>query len=103
VSDLGIQLREQGIANSERTAGQRWQDEAIECVKIFKDIVPDFTCDEVRLWASVGGLEVPPEARAWGAVMRRAAKEGLIVPTDRFRASTDPFCHRSPARVWVSM
>jgi hypothetical protein len=49
------------------------------------------------------GLGKPPEARALGAVMRWAQREGLIAPTNETRPSAQAGCHQMPRRVWRSL
>lgn len=49
------------------------------------------------------GLGKPPEARAIGVVILRAVRERLIEPTDEYRPSAQPGCHKVPRRVWRSL
>jgi hypothetical protein len=49
------------------------------------------------------GHDAPHEPRALGALMREAARNGLIEATDRVRPSERPQCHMNPKRVWRSL
>ena len=60
----------------------------------------EFTTDDV--WALIGEGWADAEPRALGAVMRGAARAGLIERTDRVRESSRPSCHRRPVAVWRS-
>ena len=42
----------------------------------------------------------PREPRAWGPVMKQAAKAGLIEKTGMTRVSTSVRCHARPKAVW---
>ena len=99
----GAELRDAGIANAAKSAGDAWQTAALAIVRVFAGSHVEFTCDEARLWSESVGFEVPPEARAWGHVMLAAKRAGFIAATDVFATSNDPACHRSPARVWHSL
>ena len=46
-----------------------------------------WTAEECRLWCAAHDLPDPPELRAWGSVIQRALREGLIVKTGGFRAT----------------
>jgi hypothetical protein len=99
----GAALRDEGIARSARSAGHAWHESALRWLRTYIGAGSRaFTCDDVRLSAERNGLPRPPDSRAWGAVMLRAKREGIIRPTDRFVPSTDPACHCGPRRVWHS-
>jgi len=76
--------RDAGIDRSARNSGQEWQDDAYLSLVRFLDlrmssVLDAFLCEEVRDAAERAGLPDPPTKRAWGAVMRRAARNRLIV------------------------
>ena len=58
-----------------------------------------FTADNI--WAT--GLEEPPEPRALGNVLKRAAAMGLIERTGRFRTTKRASRHGAPLAVWRSL
>lgn len=59
----------------------------------------NFTAEQVRAWAHINGLPVPPDGRAWGSVFQRAAKEGLI-SKHSYKQATGLACHMHPVTVW---
>lgn len=59
-----------------------------------------FTTDEVWQYCEDHGISNPSEPRALGAVMRDVASSGVIEPTNEYRLSARPTCHRRPIRVW---
>jgi len=58
-----------------------------------------FMCEEVRRWAEARGLPKPPDPRAWGGVMQRARRAGVIVKCG-YTESHTPAAHLRPTQVW---
>ena len=57
-------------------------------------------CEEVREFAEINDLVEPaPSERAWGGVMRHAAKENLIKSLG-FSRKNKPEAHRTVAVLW---
>lgn len=71
----------------------------IEALALAKD---EFTTDAVWALNERRGVDVPPEPRAMGALMKRAAEAGWVEPTERTVQSGRPENHRRPVRVWRS-
>jgi hypothetical protein len=89
------------IERVEKGADSYWLEEAHLAVLWVASRGGDFTSDDV--WAELSkGRSVPREPRALGAVMRALRRDGLIVPTDRYRSSSRATCHARPLRIWVS-
>lgn len=74
--DLGISRAIQGAVNND----PEWFDAAyIGLLRFTMRHEDPFLTEDVRAWSEQHGYVLPPEnARAWGAVMRSAAKNGLI-------------------------
>jgi hypothetical protein len=70
--DAGMQL---AVQRADRRH-DRWQDIALDAWLEYARTHVTFTTEDVRT-ASVH-VPVPPDKRAWGAVARRAAKEGIV-------------------------
>lgn len=87
------------IAQAEANAPQQWLADARAAVRHLAAKHPTFIVDAI--WEL--GLPKPPEARAIGAVIQWAAREGLIVGTDDFLPSAQAGCHHVPRRVWRSL
>ena len=94
-----LPLAEQAADEAVKRVGDHapvpWMERALLAVRYVSHREPYFTTDDI--WAEVGS---PPEPRAMGAVMRRAAAKGLCRPTERYRHSTRVECHARPVRVW---
>jgi hypothetical protein len=59
-----------------KNAGSAWVATALEAVRRHAAMNKYFTTEQVR--AAFEDLPEPPDRRAWGAVVRKAKKEGLI-------------------------
>lgn len=78
-----------------------WQDEAIKNLKVFLlwNNSP-FMCETFRAFAEEEcQLSPPPHARAYGAVMQRAKREGLIEHAGIGQVS-NPKAHMANASFW---
>jgi hypothetical protein len=100
--DDGTAGRDDGMARAEEGAGAAWMRAAAAAIARVARQKAEFVSEEV--W-TVGGLEMPPsgERRALGPAMKRAWKDGLIEPTERFVPSPRSSCHRAASRVWRSL
>lgn len=99
----GNKLRDKGIKRAADHADkveENWQDQAYRIFSEYASGHNTFATEEVREFAHrLKGLADPPDARAWGAVARRAVVQGLI-SHDHFAESRNPKKHRCPLRVW---
>ena len=77
-----------------------WSEKAFDFLKGYAEINPRFMTEDVRN-ASAGAVPEPPSARAWGGVVRRAVKAGIIYQrgTDRVK---NVRAHGANAAVWMS-
>lgn len=91
--------REAAIDRVEANADSEWADRALDAVRAVARRKATFIVDEV--WQELG--EEPKEPRAMGAVIRRAASEGVIVATPKYEPSERVTAHRNPRRVWQSL
>lgn len=74
-----------------------WSEGAYDLLKTYSRIMQEFMTEDVRLWADSRGFAPPPDTRAWGAVVNRAVREGLIVRTGYAPSKTG---HMRPTAVW---
>lgn len=101
----GRELKQGGINVAAEHADQvhpGWQDEAFDALKIFLlwNNSP-FMCETFRAFAeSECDLPPPPNARAYGAVMQRGKREGLIEHAG-IRQVSNPRAHMANASQWV--
>ncbi|NDB65562.1 MAG: hypothetical protein EB168_07840 [Euryarchaeota archaeon] len=96
----GAALRDAGMqaaASNAEANSSGWQERAIQCVRDFPQ--DEFLTEDVRQWAHNNGLEEPPHARAWGAVMANARRLGIIYSVG-YRKVRNPKAHRTPATLW---
>jgi hypothetical protein len=85
-------------------ANAEWERYALACIAVVASTHSDFTADEVaEQMARKTDAPKTHEPRAMGAVMLKAAAEGLIDSTEEFKASTRSSTHNSPRRVWRSL
>lgn len=92
--------RDQGIDRALENAELHhpaWSDLALDYLKRYPG--KQFMAEEVRVWAHKNGLAEPPHARAWGGVIVKAKKLGLIEHCGYGNVS-NPKAHRTPASVW---
>jgi len=74
--DLGI---ERAAEHAERELPD-WREEAVDQVRTYARTHEVFMTEDVRLVAHALGLPPPPDGRAWGQVMQRARRLGVIEP-----------------------
>jgi len=96
----GDKLRDAGMQQAVDNAESKhpsWGDRALSLlVKYPKD---EFMAEQVREFAKSRGLPDPPSKRAWGAVIVKAKKMGIIEHM-RYDRVSNPKAHRTPASVW---
>jgi hypothetical protein len=98
------ELRDEGMKRAVDHAEREtpgWQDQAIGHVRVFAGLEHEFMCEEARRFAESRGIAPPPDKRAWGAVMMKCAKLGLIEKVGLGYAK-DPKVHMNPASIWRS-
>lgn len=95
--------RDLAIEAVDFAADPQWKKAAESAILHLAATRLEFTTDDVWEVLHELAIEQPREPRALGAAMRRAARNNLIVPTDRVSQSLRPECHRRPVRVWRSL
>ena len=81
---------------------QSWLAEARPVLRDIAASVDSFTTDRLEWELNRRGIEPPEEPRAYGALMRDAARSGWIEKTDRVVPSVIARNHRRPKAVWRS-
>ena len=98
-------LRDGGVEKAEEHAEREWTDwkeKAYEFLKYFLDNHNGpFMAEEVRSLAAYQDFPLPPSARAWGGIIIRAAKEGLIVRMGIQKVKNKK-AHCANAAVWMA-
>lgn len=96
----GMILRDIGMAAALKHAEDvtsNWGSLALAWLEAFPG--KEFMTEDVRVWSHENGLEKPPSARAWGAVMTKAKKAGLIESIG-YGTVKNPKAHATPATLW---
>ena len=98
----GEDLRDEGIQQAlthANESSERWSEIAYDFLKRYMLDNPVFMAENVRE-AATGIVPEPPSKRAWGGVLVRAAKEGLIIRMG-FRNVKNARAHCTPATLWA--
>lgn len=78
----------------------KWSHMAYESLREFLiGATREFMGEDVRSYAHNHGLPLPLDARAWGGVMLKAARSGLIVKVG-YGVAKDPKVHCSVNPLW---
>lgn len=100
------ELAMDGMNQAEEHAEEQipgWGSMAMDALKLFiKDHSGPFMAEQVRSVAQLSGLPVPCHERAWGAVLTRAAKNGLIKAIG-YGKTSNPNAHSTPATLWIAL
>ena len=97
----GRALRDSGInaaLNNADNTHDQWSDRAYGFLLDYIKSNREFMTEDVRV-ASESELPAPPDKRAWGGIVVRAAKAGLIQKIG-FSHVKNVKAHRTPATVW---
>ena len=97
----GSQLRDKGIKqaidNADNTH-EKWSEKAYKFLVNYIKSQDEFMTEDLRL-ASEKEIPKPPSNRAWGGIILRAVRAGLIT-RDRFSNVKNVKAHKTPATVW---
>lgn len=98
-------LRDAGMETAVRHADavdEGWSDRAYQFLVDFVGANPvgRFMAEDVRSAAEKNWLPLPPDNRAWGFVVARAAKAKIIKRVG-YGPQTSASCHCSPKSIWV--
>lgn len=100
--ETGKIAKERSLIRVERHADEKWKEVVMGMIKIAALKHFHITTDHV--WSHLEHhKEKTHEPRALGALMRRAAVEGMIKPTNIHIPSERLACHSRPIRVWESL
>ena len=100
----GAMLRDQGINKAIDHANRiedSWSDIAFTFLRSYMINHRMFMIEEVRE-ASKGIVPEPPSTRAWGGIVVKAVKQGLITRVG-FKNVKNAKAHCTPASLWMSL
>lgn len=97
------QARDKGIETALSNADWKekdWPKKAFEFLKKFlQNHNGPFMVEEVRSYAALLDFPLPPSARAWGGIITKAAKSG-IVERCGYQPTKNVKAHSTPAALW---
>jgi hypothetical protein len=97
----GTELRDKGIKKALDNANNthdKWSDKAYNFLLKYIKYQYEFMTEDVRV-ASEKAIPKPPSNRAWGSVILRASRSGLINRVG-FANVKNAKAHKTPASVW---
>ena len=97
----GSQLRDKGIKqaiNNANDTHEKWSEKAYKFLTDYIKSHHEFMTEDVRV-ASEKKIPIPPSNRAWGGIILRASRAGLINKVG-FANVKNVKAHRTPATVW---
>ena len=97
----GSQLRDKGIKqaiNNANDTHEKWSEKAYKFLTDYIKSHHEFMTEDVRV-ASEKKIPIPPSNRAWGGIILRASKAGLISRVG-FSNVKNAKAHKTPATVW---
>jgi hypothetical protein len=74
-----------------------WNEKALRFIQSYP--LNKFMTEDVRLYAYQNGMEKPPSERAWGGVIKKAVKMGLLTCVG-YQKVNNVKAHRTPAALW---
>lgn len=96
--DLAIQGMTRAAEKADREC-EGWQDMALGFLEDYVKKHRFFMAEDVRL-ASEGIVPTPPSLRAWGQIMMKASKRGIIKSVG-IQKVNNPKAHSANATVWT--
>jgi hypothetical protein len=88
---------QRGVDHADRVE-PGWSDTAWDFLVGFLRDTDEFMAEDVRAKAS-GLVPDPPDARAWGGVIRRAVKAGMLTRVG-YGTKKAKNCHMQPITIW---
>ena len=100
---MGVQEAIEAVEASANRAQEGWSSEAYSLLLQFIAENPLFKAEDARAFAHIqGGLAKPPDLRAWGGVVQRAAREGRIKKVGHGK-SNNKLSHYRPVMIWQAL
>jgi hypothetical protein len=102
---FGQALKEEGMQQAIENADRQIGDWSLSAFNLFRFFLKDkqvgfqFMAEQAREFSESRGLEIPPTRRAWGSIVARAKREGLIKHVG-FSQVNNPKAHRTNVSVW---
>lgn len=102
-----VELRDIGMKMAEDHANEVHENWSERCYKLLIEFIKltdtSFQTEHFRFYCeSKNRLEIPPTKRAYGPVVLRAVKSGLIKRVG-YANTSDPRSHGNPKSVWLKV
>jgi len=96
--NVGMMMTESGSKDDVQLG---WSTMAFFKLKEFLKYYPKntFLTERIRVWCYKNGLHRPSNEKAWGSIVVRAQRDGLIKFAG-YEKTTNPLAHRTPAALW---
>ena len=101
-AQLGDYAKQEGIKRAIAHANRRvfgWEVSAFNILVNYIKENKTFKAEDIRNHAESLGLELPPDKRAWGAIILRAKKVGLIRHIG-YTQVDNPKAHKTNVSIW---
>ena len=96
---MGVQEAIDAVVASANRAHPGWSEDAFEVLRRFITSGAIFKAEDVRNFAATTELPEPPDRRAWGGILQRASKAGLIVRIG-YAPCRNKGAHNRPTTLW---
>src|SRR5512135_1404496 len=104
MTDTAAELQAKGIAQAHEHAEKvrpGWTNDAVALVAQYAaKVEAPFLIEDAKAWAYEHGLDKPPSDSSWGAVPRRAARDGWIHNTGHMAKTRSPGGHKDEKVLW---
>ena len=98
----GESLKRQGMSIALESAEKKVPDWGNRCYELLKKYLEindqEFLCEYFRAW-TIGKIETPPSDRAYGYIITKASRAGLIKHCGYAKVS-NPKAHRGTVSIW---
>lgn len=96
---LGMQLKERGIAQVLGNEKEEWKQKALESLMRFKQVRKTaFTSED---WKAFAQLPEPHHPNCWGGIWQSFARKKLIIPSGISVKSIKPSSHAHKIELWT--
>ena len=97
-----VAAKNEGMNRVEANADPQWKIDMINAVRKVASRQQFLTSDDIWKELSVSSIASTHDPKVMGAMVKKAAKLGLITPTDKYVPSTRVVAHARPIRIWLS-
>ena len=100
MNQLGLDLRDRGMARTLEAERDEWINEALGQLARYAAFHSIFKTEDFREACERAGVENPHDHHVWGALTNLASRRGLIQWTGQYVPSESPKTHGHPVKLW---